>query len=144
MIRGIPRFDLRKAGTAANHLDLNLLTWLRANKKGLHVTDRSGHEHAVVAKKGELILNGGMMLGLLTNDDMRPSWHRVEATEPGDTIVFFAHPNPDFVLSPLESFKKAALAVKPDYFPADDKPITANEFLWEQIAKTMPKEPTPK
>jgi len=131
------------AGTAASHLDLNLLTWLSANKGGLYVTDRSGHEHAVVAKKGELILNGGMMLGLLTNDDMRPSWHRVEATQPRDTIVFFAHPNPDFPLSPLESFKKAALAVKPDYFPVDNKPITANAFLWEQIRKTM-KEPAPK
>ncbi|MDB5491850.1 MAG: 2OG-Fe(II) oxygenase superfamily protein [Micavibrio sp.] len=132
------------AGTAASHLDLNFLTWLRANKKGLYVTDRSGQEHAVVAKKGELILNGGMMLGLLTNDDMRPSWHRVEATEPRDTIVFFAHPNPDFFLSPLEAFKTAALGIKPGYFPADDKPITANEFLWEQIEKTKPKGAAPK
>ncbi len=132
------------AGTAGSHLDLNFLTWLMANKAGLYVTDRQGVEHAVVAEKGELILNGGMMLGLFTNDNLKPSWHRVAATEPRDTIVFFVHPNPDFQLAPLPAFAGTPPAVKPDYFPDDNQPIEVSSFVWQQVSKTLPKDPSPK
>lgn len=132
------------AGTAASHLDLNFLTWLRANKAGLYVTDRKGQEHAVVAKKGELILNGGMMLGLMTNENMKPSWHRVAAKTPRDTIVFFVHPNHEFMLSPLPKFQGEALESKPHYFPENNQPISAQDFLMKEVMKTMPKTPAPK
>lgn len=128
-------------GTAANHLDLNFLTWLRAEKPGLFVTDRDGIEHEVVANEGELLLNGGMQLGLLTNEDLKPSWHRVEAPDPRYTIVFFVHPNPDFMLKPLGRFENIVLndTQKPDYFPPANEngrhEISVGNFVQQEIEK---------
>ncbi|MEC7577463.1 MAG: 2-oxoglutarate and iron-dependent oxygenase domain-containing protein [Pseudomonadota bacterium] len=128
-------------GTAANHLDLNFLTWLRAEKPGLFVTDRSGVEHEVVAGEGELLLNGGMQLGLLTNEDLKPSWHRVDAPDPRYTIVFFVHPNPDFKLKPLGRFENIVLGADetPDYFPAANEngkfEISVADFVQQEISK---------
>jgi isopenicillin N synthase-like dioxygenase len=123
------------AGTAASHLDLNFMTWLRADTPGLYVTARDGTEHAVTAQKDELILNGGMMLGLLTNDDLKPSWHRVAAEQPRNTIVFFVHPDPDFMLSPLPAFHAHPPVIRPDYFPTDGKPISVENFVQQEVKK---------
>ncbi len=138
-----------KAGSAANHLDLNFLTWLRADEPGLFVTARDGHEYAVVAESDdELILNGGMMLGLMTNNDLKPSWHRVEAHSPRQTIVFFVHPNPDVILTPLKKFNQVADGVRPDYFPpagADGRvAVSVRDFVTWQIQQIHKPKDAPK
>lgn len=126
-------------GNAAGHLDLNFLTWLRAEKPGLFVRARNGRDYKVTAAPGELLLNGGMQLGLLTNNDLKPSWHKVKATEPRDTIVFFVHPNPDFELSPLAKFAKTPPTKFPSYFPPRDEKgafkITVDDFVRKEVTK---------
>lgn len=130
---------------AAGHLDLNFLTWLRAEKPGLFVRARDGKEYKVTAEPGELLLNGGMQLGLLTNNDLKPSWHKVKAAEPRDTIVFFVHPNPDFVLTPLAKFADNPPKKAPSYFPPADKDgvrkITVENFVRQEVAKVFGPKP---
>ena len=134
-----------EGGNAAGHLDLNFLTWLRAEKPGLFVRARDGKEYKVTAEPGELLLNGGMQLGLLTNNDLKPSWHKVKAAEPRDTIVFFVHPNPDFVLTPLAKFAGNPPKKAPPYFPPADKAgtrkITVEDFVRQEVAKVFAPKP---
>lgn len=119
-------------GNAAGHLDFNMLTLLHVSEPGLWVRDRKGGEHEITTGKGELVLNGGMQLGLITNDHLRPSWHWVEAAQPRTSIPFFLHPRRDVVLHPLIRYVGQPPAKAPPYFPeADEKgwvTISTGEF----------------
>ncbi len=106
-----------KAGNGAEHDDLNLITILLPDKPGLFVRDHKGGVHEVMIGPGELILNGGMQLAALTNNHLYPCRHWVHASEPRDTIVFFAHPNADMMLKPLAQYPVNARAQDPDWFP---------------------------
>jgi len=134
-----------QAGTAADHIDINLLTWLRAEKPGLFIKARDNTIHEVTAEPGELLLNGGMELGVLTNTDLQPSWHKVEAKEARRTIVFFAHPNPDYVLQPLPKFAGNPPAKVPDYFPEPDQDgvrrMATGPFVRKEVAKIFAPKP---
>ncbi len=108
-------------GNAAGHLDFNMITLLHVSEPGLKVRDRKGKEHAVITEPGELILNGGMQLGVITNDHLRPSWHLVEAARPRTSIPFFLHPRRDVVLKPMGRFADLNPAKVPPYFPPRDE-----------------------
>lgn len=128
-----------QGGNAAGHLDLNMLTWLRAEKPGLFISDKFKRVHEVTAAPGELLLNGGMQLGLLTNNNLEPMGHWVKANYPRDTVVFFVHPNPDVVLAPLPKFAGQPPAKDPSYFPQRDAKgqygIRVHDFNMQQIGK---------
>lgn len=136
-----------QAGNAAGHLDFNMLSFLDVDEPGLWVRDRKGNDHKVISEKGELILNGGMQLGLITNDYLRPSWHWVEAEKPRNSIPFFFHPHLDVTLEPLSKFAASVPRQYPSYFPPrDDKGHFAisvrdfnNQRLYEIYERNKPK-----
>lgn len=119
-------------GNAEGHLDFSMLTLLHVSDDGLKVRSRKGQEFAIGPAKGELIINGGMQLDLITNLDIRSSWHWVEADRPRTSLPFFLHPMEHIVLQPLPKFRANPPANVPSYFPQRDEnghyAITTGEF----------------
>ena len=121
-------------GGGAKHKDLNLITWLRTDREGLFVEDRTGTVHAIEPQhKDELIINSGYMMEMLTHGVMVASPHWVETDKPRHTIVYFSQPNPDFKLHVLPKYRDVDFEY-PDYFPprsADGvyEPIRTDQFV---------------
>lgn len=107
-------------GNAAGHLDFSMLTLLHVSEPGLMVRNRKGQEFAVTTNKGELVVNGGMQLDLITNLHIRSSWHWVESDRPRTSIPFFLHPMDDVALEPLPKFRGETRGADPKYFPPRD------------------------
>lgn len=130
-------------GNAASHTDMSMLTLLRAEKPGLYVTTRDGHEIEVVAEPGELILNGGKSLAALTNNYFKPSVHRVDvkSKDPRQTIVFFAHMNPDYMLDilPTEKLRNGdwGLAEESWFQRLSQFPLSYDQYSQERLAKNF-------
>ena len=88
---------------SAAHEDINLITILMgATSSGLELLDRDGSWLPVNTKEGELIVDTGDMMSVLTNDVLPSTIHRVVnpdniATE-RYSMPFFVHPNPETVL----------------------------------------------
>jgi len=132
-------------GNAAGHLDFNMLTLLHVSEPGLIVRDRKGRQHHVTTEPGELILNGGMQLGLITNDHLRPSWHEVKADIPRTSIPFFLHPRRDVVLTPVGKFAQLNPGKVPPYFPPRDEKgrfaIETGEFNAQRLKEIYQRAP---
>lgn len=115
---------------AAAHEDINLITILvAATTSGLELLDRDGKWLPVETDKNNLIVDAGDMLARITNDVIPSTTHRV--VNPGDgtnnhrySMPFFIHPNPEAVLSCLESCRGTG-AKYPD--------ILAQDFLFERL-----------
>jgi isopenicillin N synthase-like dioxygenase len=93
---------------AAAHEDINLITILMgATDGGLELLDKDGTWLPVETKEGELIVDSGDMMTVITNGVLPATTHRV--VNPEDTsstrysMPFFVHPNPDTELAPLPS-----------------------------------------
>ena len=138
-----------QGGNAAGHLDFNILTLLDVDEPGLFVRDRAGKVHEVTTGPGELIVNGGMQLGMLTNDHLRPSGHWVVADRPRNSIPFFYHTDLDYVLKPIGKYAAQRSDKDPSYFPSRDEngdfAITARDFkalrigeIYDRAKKILP------
>jgi len=91
---------------AAAHEDINLITLLvEATEPGLQILTREGEWLDIAPIPGQLIMDSGDMLQLLTNGRIPATTHRVlappNATGPRLSMPFFIHPHPDFVLAPI-------------------------------------------
>ncbi len=91
---------------AAAHEDINLITLLvEATEPGLQILTREGEWLDIVPIPGQLIMDSGDMLQVLTNGRIPATTHRVlsppNATGPRLSMPFFIHPHPDFVLEPI-------------------------------------------
>jgi isopenicillin N synthase-like dioxygenase len=112
---------------AAAHEDINLITLLPASTKpGLQLMTRSGDWMAVKTPPGVLICDTGDMMQHLTAGRMPSTTHRVVNPEGGSdggrySLPFFVHPNPDYVLSPLD--------------PSYGAPVRSHDFLMQRLAE---------
>ena len=91
---------------AAAHEDINLITLLvGATEPGLQILTRDGAWLNVEPIPGQLIIDSGDMLQLMTNGRIPSTTHRVLAPPDADgprlSMPFFIHPHPDFVLEPI-------------------------------------------
>jgi isopenicillin N synthase-like dioxygenase len=115
---------------AAAHEDINLITILvSATSSGLELKDRDGTWLPVESDPNCLIVDSGDMLARITNGVIPSTTHRVVNPATGGntsrySMPYFVHPNPDAVLSCLESCRGHGE-------PA--APITAQEFLFQRL-----------
>ncbi len=114
---------------AAAHEDINLITILvSASASGLELLDRDGKWLAIETSANNLIVDSGDMLARITNDVIPSTTHRVVNPAGANTsrysMPFFMHPNPDALLTCLESCRGNG-AKYPD--------ITAGDFLKQRL-----------
>ena len=114
---------------AAAHEDINLITVLvSASTSGLELKDRNGEWLSVESEPLELIVDSGDMLARITNEIIPSTTHRVVNPRGPNvsrySMPFFMHPNPDAVLTCLESCRRDGARY------AD---ILADEFLQERL-----------
>lgn len=114
---------------AAAHEDINLITILvSATASGLQLKDRDGSWLDIESDPNSLIVDAGDMLARITNDVIPSTTHRVVNPEgpnnPRYSMPFFMHPNPDAMLTCLESCRGAG-----EKYP----PITSQEFLFQRL-----------
>ena len=115
---------------AAPHADINLITLLvSASEPGLELLDRRGQWQPVDAEAGELIVDTGDMMALITNGQLPATTHRV-VNPPGEagarySLPFFVHPHSGAKLSPLP---QCVGAEGPRF-----EPITAGDFLQQRL-----------
>jgi isopenicillin N synthase-like dioxygenase len=91
---------------AGAHEDICLITVLpMSTGHGLQVQDRSGGWHDVGCDSGEIVVNSGDMMEVVTAGHLKATTHRVIA--PGDlakesrhSIALFVHPKPEVELKP--------------------------------------------
>ncbi len=114
---------------ASAHEDINLITILMgATDSGLELLDKDGTWLAVSTKPGQLIVDSGDMMKVLTNDVIPATTHRV--VNPTDlkserySMPFFVHPNPEAMLDVVDS----CLGDGKKYAP-----INGNEFLKQRL-----------
>ena len=112
---------------AAEHEDINLLTVLPISREpGLELLTREGQWMAVNPPPGVMLCDTGDMMQLLTGGRLPATTHRVvnppsaDAHRPRNSMPFFCHPRPDFLLKPLWSSGRA---------------ITARDFLLERLSE---------
>jgi isopenicillin N synthase-like dioxygenase len=122
---GVPANALR----AAAHDDINLITILvGATDSGLELLDKDGSWLPVTTKPGQLIVDTGDMMKLLTNDVLPATTHRVVNPEDTSTtrysMPFFVHPTPDTLLKCLPS----CLGAGEKY-----EPINSHDFLVQRL-----------
>jgi len=91
---------------AAPHADINLLTLLvGASDAGLELQDRDGSWLPIEAKSGEIIVDTGDMMALLTNNILPATIHRVVNPDSVESsrysMPFFLHPHDHAILSCL-------------------------------------------
>ncbi|MGK0367868.1 MAG: isopenicillin N synthase-like dioxygenase [Thermoproteota archaeon] len=125
----VPNDADRKSIRAAAHADINLITLLvGATSSGLQLQDKDGSWLNVDSEEGELVVDSGDMLELLTNGVLPATIHRV--INPEDTskdrysIPFFVHPNPETLLKCIPS----CLGDGEKY-----EPINSHEFLMKRL-----------
>jgi isopenicillin N synthase-like dioxygenase len=125
----IPADIQPEAVRAAAHEDINLITILvGATSSGLELLDRDGTWLPVATRPGQLIVDSGDMLKLITNDVIPATTHRVvnpdNAKDERYSMPFFVHPN-----------KEAMLDIIPSCIGdgAKYQAINANEFLYQRL-----------
>lgn len=114
---------------AAAHEDINLITILvGATGSGLELLDRNGEWLAVSTKPGQLIVDSGDMLKVLTNDVIPATTHRVvnpdNKTTARYSMPFFVHPTPDTLLKCIPS----CLGDGAKY-----EPINSHDYLMQRL-----------
>lgn len=114
---------------AAAHEDINLITILvAASASGLELLTREGEWLPVETEKNNLIVDSGDMLSRITNEVIPSTTHRVVNPVGANTsrysMPYFIHPNPEAVLTCLDSCKGDG-AKYPD--------ILAQEFLMQRL-----------
>lgn len=115
---------------AAAHEDINLITILvAATTSGLELLDRDGKWLPVETEKNNLIVDAGDMLARITNEVIPATTHRVVNPQDGTnnhrySMPYFIHPNPEAVLSCIESCKGTGVK-----YP----PILAQDFLMQRL-----------
>lgn len=121
-----------KAVRAAAHEDINHLTLLcEATSGGLELLQRDGTWRKVHALHGQLVVDSGDMLQMLTNGVYKATTHRV--VNPDNTrdrrfsMPFFVHPRPDVDLTPLPSCVERRGGEV--HFPS----MTAGEYLQQRL-----------
>lgn len=122
--------DTGDAIRAAAHADINLMTLLvGATDAGLELQDRDGSWLPVEHNEGEIVMDTGDMMALLTNGQLPSTIHRVvnpeDVSKPRFSIPFFVHPENNFLLSPLPQFSKGS--------QSEARSITAGDFLHERL-----------
>lgn len=91
---------------AAPHEDINLITLLcEATTPGLEILKADGEWLAIEPIPGQIIVDTGDMLQVLSNGLLKSTTHRVvnpnNSRERRFSMPFFVHPRPDFNLTPL-------------------------------------------
>ncbi|MGE0631786.1 MAG: isopenicillin N synthase family dioxygenase [Pseudobdellovibrionaceae bacterium] len=113
---------------AAPHEDINLITILvSATTSGLQLKDRDGTWIDIESDPNSLIVDSGDMLSRITNEVIPSTTHQVVNVQTGKSrysMPFFMHPNPEAMLSCLNSCK-GNKALYPD--------ILAQEFLMQRL-----------
>ena len=119
---------------AGAHEDINLITLLvGASAAGLEVKSREGQWVPFTSDADTIVVNIGDMLQRLTNHVYPSTTHRVtnppgeEARKPRDSVPFFLHPNPDFLIDVLPS---TITQDNPKRYP---QAITAQDYLDERL-----------
>jgi isopenicillin N synthase-like dioxygenase len=114
---------------AAAHEDINLITILMgATSSGLELLDRDGTWLPVETKEGQLVVDTGDMMTVLTNGVLPATTHRV--VNPGDgnserfSMPFFVHPHPEVMLEQIASCTKDGLKYQP---------INSHEYLMQRL-----------
>lgn len=95
--------DSSEGVRAAAHEDINFITLLPASTNpGLQVKDAEGQWHDVGTEAGDIVVNVGDMLQMLTKGKYKSTTHRV-INLPGDrlSIPTFVHPCSDFSLGDM-------------------------------------------
>ena len=97
---------------AAAHEDINLITLLvSASSSGLELLTRDGEWLPVDTAADNIIVDAGDMLARITNDVIPATTHRVVNPRGPNvsrySMPFFMHPNPDAVLSCIDSCRGA-------------------------------------
>ncbi len=114
---------------AAPHEDINLITILvSATASGLQLKDRDGSWLPIESDPNSLIVDAGDMLARITNDVIPSTTHQVVNPENSKSsrysMPFFIHPNPDMVLSCLDSCRGTG---------AKYTDITSQDFLMQRL-----------
>ncbi|MBL7664349.1 MAG: isopenicillin N synthase family oxygenase [Bacteriovoracaceae bacterium] len=114
---------------AAAHEDINLITILMgATTSGLELLDHDGTWLPVETREGELIVDTGDMMEVITNGVLKATTHRVVNPDDSGTtrysMPFFVHPHPETLLDPLASCRAGGLKYQP---------INSHEFLLQRI-----------
>ena len=122
--------EVKDSIRAAAHADINLMTLLvGATDSGLQLLDRDGTWLAVENQEGEIVVDTGDMMALLTNDRLPATVHRVINPEVSNTarysIPFFVHPHNNALLEPLPQFVED----NNRHF----EPITAGDYLHQRL-----------
>lgn len=91
---------------AAAHEDINLITLLpAASDSGLEVKDAQGNWHLVEYEEGDIVVNVGDMLQMLTNKEYISTTHRVQnpedLTRDRVSMPMFVHADPSYNLGPM-------------------------------------------
>ncbi len=114
---------------AAAHEDINLITILMgATDGGLELLDKDGTWLPVETKEGELIVDSGDMMSVITNGVLPATTHRV--VNPADTTTtrysmpYFVHPHPDTILAPIASCVGDGIKYQP---------INSHEYLLQRL-----------
>src|SRR3546814_1296711 len=95
---------------AGAHEDINLITLLvGASAAGLEVKSQQGEWVPFTSDEDTIVVNIGDMLQRLTNNVYPSTTHRVvnppgeQARKPRNSVPFFLHPNPDFLIDVMPS-----------------------------------------
>lgn len=99
--------EASQAVRAAGHEDIDLLTVLpSATQPGLEAMDLDGHWHKIACDPGQLVVNAGDMLQMMTRGYFRSTTHRVsnpdaeERTKSRLSMPLFLHPHDGTKLTP--------------------------------------------
>ena len=116
---------------AAPHADINLMTLLvGASDSGLQLQDRHGDWLDVGANTGEIIVDTGDMMALISGGVLPATVHRVVNPDNKATarysMPFFLHPHSNAELAYLPEFRSQDKA-------AIQSSITAGEFLQQRL-----------
>lgn len=114
---------------AAAHEDINLITLLvSASASGLELKSRTGEWMPIVSEPNDIIVDSGDMLARITNDVIPATTHRVVNPKgpnvPRYSMPFFMHPNPDAILSCIDSCRGAG---------AKYEDISSEKFLMQRL-----------
>lgn len=114
---------------AAPHEDINLITILvSATSSGLQLKDRDGSWLPIESNANDLIVDAGDMLSRITNEVIPSTTHQVvnpaNSNSSRYSMPFFMHPNPDAVLTCLDSCRGDG---------AKFADITSQEFLMQRL-----------
>ena len=121
--------DTDRQMRAAPHADINLMTLLvGASDSGLELLDKKGQWLAVPSAPGEIVVDTGDMMALITGGVLPATVHRVvnpdSEAKARYSVPFFVHPHSDAELKCLPQFRKPS---------QDYRSITAGEFLQQRL-----------